>query len=105
MSAHVEQLAVFLVMSVLVTLFAWIYVRDRQQRVAWWMFAWIAGLIHFAARVLWSYSLLSLDWMVLFKTSLLAIAGLSFHLSGSEVLSSAKKEVPLLLLDFYPDSP
>jgi len=102
MPSHVEQLAVFSVMSILVTLFAWIYVRDPQQRVAWWMFGWIAVLIHFAARVLWSYALVPAAWTIFLKTSMLAIAGMSFHLSVSEVFSTRKMRTAFLALVGFP---
>lgn len=98
MHSHVEQVAVFFVMSILVALFAWIYVRDRQPRIAWWMFGWTAVLVHFTSQVLWSYSLITATWAVFLKTSMLLIAGMSFHLSVSEVFSASRMRAAYLSL-------
>jgi two-component system, cell cycle sensor histidine kinase and response regulator CckA len=43
-----DQVLVFCVMSVLVGLFAWIYLRNRERKSGLWLLGWIAILIHYA---------------------------------------------------------
>jgi PAS domain S-box-containing protein len=72
-------------MSIMVVLFAWIYLRDRQARARLWLLGWIAILIHFTAPPLSHLSLLSLrvqDWIMI---ATLLVAGTFFLLSVSEV--------------------
>jgi len=49
MSPQFEAFVVFGVTTILVSLFAWIYLRDRQKRTGLWMLGWLAILVHFAA--------------------------------------------------------
>ncbi len=52
-------------MSVLVGLFTWIYVRDRQPRARLWMIGWACIVAHFAGMLLFSFSLIPsrlADW-------------------------------------------
>ena len=93
MSPHFEQVVVFSVMSVLVTLFTWIYLRDPQQRVGLWMIGWVAIFTHFAAHLMWSFSLLPENWAALFHVATLEIAGVSFVLSVSEVFSTPRRRL------------
>src|SRR5437016_14599867 len=93
-----EQIVVFTVMSILVTLFAWIYVRDRQQRFGLWMIGWIAIFIHFTAALLSSFSLLSDNWFFFLNRATLVIAGVSFLLSVSEVFATRAKRTLFILL-------
>jgi two-component system, cell cycle sensor histidine kinase and response regulator CckA len=75
-------------MGIMVALFAWIYMGDRQARVRMWLLGWIAVLIHFAAPPLAHASLLSnrvQDWIMI---STLIVAGTCFLLSVSEVFIS-----------------
>lgn len=88
MSPQFEQVVIFSVISVLVTLFSWIYVRDRQQRVGLWMLGWIAIFIHFSPLVFNNVSLLSANWKNFIKVSTLEIAGVSFVLSVSLVYAT-----------------
>jgi signal transduction histidine kinase/DNA-binding response OmpR family regulator len=46
------------VMTFLVALFTWIYVRDRQQRIRLWMLGWVAIVIHFAGMTAFSFGLI-----------------------------------------------
>ena len=89
-------------MSFLVALFAWLYVRDRQQRIAYWMLGWIAIFIHFAAQLLWSFALLAPAWAVFIKTATLLVAGVSFHLSVSEVFNTGRRRAFYIALVFVP---
>src|ERR1700724_1942926 len=98
MSAHFERIVVFLVMSFLVLLFSWIYMRDRQQRIGLWMIGWISIFVHFTAALLASFSLISsgfADWMAV---ATLEIAGMSFLLSVSKACASPKRRAVFLAL-------
>jgi PAS domain S-box-containing protein len=92
-SPQLEQIVVFSVMSVLVTLFTWIYVSDRRQRVGLWMLGWIAIFVHFSADILASFSLLSLNWKNFLKVGTLEVAGVSFVLSVSQVYATTRRRV------------
>jgi two-component system, cell cycle sensor histidine kinase and response regulator CckA len=88
MSSGFESYVVLVVMGIMVALFAWIYMGDRQARVRMWLLGWIAVLIHFAAPPLAHASLLSnrvQDWIMI---STLVVAGTCFLLSVSEVFIS-----------------
>ncbi|HEV3316830.1 MAG TPA: PAS domain S-box protein [Candidatus Angelobacter sp.] len=98
MSPKFEQIVVFTVMSILVTLFAWIYLRDRQQRIGLWMIGWIAIFIHFTAALLSSFSLLSENWFYFLNRATLEVAGVSFMLSVSEVFVTLRKRTLFILL-------
>lgn len=91
MSPKLEQIVIFTVMSILVTLFAWIYLRDRQQRMRLWMIGWVAIFIHFTAALLYAFSLLSDNWFLFFNRSTLEVAAVSFLLSVSEVFVTPRK--------------
>ncbi len=78
------------VMVVLVALFTWIYLQDRQQRVRLWMMGWIAIMVHFASGLLAVFSLIPArlsDWMAY---STLMVAAACFFLSVTEVGSSRR---------------
>lgn len=52
MPSWFEQILVFCVVSILVGLFSWIYLRNRERKSGMWLLGWIAILIHFAAPIL-----------------------------------------------------
>src|SRR5215472_17962167 len=85
-------------MSILVALFTWIYIRDRQHRVRLWMLGWIAVSIHFAADLLATFSLLSAKWTAFIKISTLEVAGVCFILSVSEVYVTTRRRILYFLL-------
>ena len=89
-------------MSFLVTLFTWIYVRDRQQRIGLWMLGWIAIFIHFAADLLASFSLLSPNWGNFIRIGTLELAGTCFVMSVSEVYSTSRRRILYFLLTGVP---
>jgi diguanylate cyclase len=79
------------VMVVLVALFTWIYLRDRQQRVRLWMMGWVAIMVHFAAGLLAVFSLIPgrlSDWMAY---STLMAAAACFFLSVTDIAESRRK--------------
>jgi len=98
MSPQFEQIVVFSVMSVLVTLFTWIYIQHRQQRVGLWMLGWIAIFIHFTGELLGSFSLLSPNWTNFIKVGTLEIAGVSFLLSVSQAYATTRRRILYYLL-------
>ena len=85
MSSRFEEAIVLVIITILVSLFAWIYLRDRQKSTGLWMLGWIAILVHFAAP-LFAYSFPSrlnlIGWIMI---STLVVAGTCFLLSVSEV--------------------
>lgn len=85
-------------MSILVTLFTWIYVRDRQQRVGLWMLGWISIFIHFTAVMLASFSLLAPTWGNFIRVGTLELAGTCFVLSVSDVYGTTRRRILYFLL-------
>ena len=76
-----QRVVTLSVMSILVGLFTWIYVRDRQPRARLWMIGWAAIVAHFAAMLLFSFSLIPsrlADWSAY---STLVAAASAFFLS------------------------
>ncbi|HEX5433825.1 MAG TPA: PAS domain-containing protein, partial [Candidatus Angelobacter sp.] len=85
MPQRIEDIAVLAVISALVALFAWIYVRDRQPKSAWWLLGWIAILIETAGFGMWHGWIPGGDTLAAFiQRSSLMIAGAFFLLSVSE---------------------
>ena len=95
-SPQLEQIVQFSVMSVLVMLFTWIYVRNREQRVGLWMLGWIAVYIHFAAGLMSAFYLLSPVWSRFIALVTLEIAGTSFVLSVTSVFTTARSRIVYL---------
>jgi hypothetical protein len=97
MSSRFEALVVFGIISVLVSLFAWIYLRDRQKRTGLWMLGWIAILVHFAAPA-FSVDFPHLAPFTLWiKVCTLIIAGTFFLLSVSEVFAQQRRRIAFIL--------
>jgi two-component system, cell cycle sensor histidine kinase and response regulator CckA len=92
-----EQLVVFLVMTILVGLFAWIYLRDRGKTAGLWMFGWVAILAHFATPIV-SGSAAPRPFSTWVRVATLIIAGSCFLFSVSEVLSRRSRRVAFLVL-------
>jgi PAS domain S-box-containing protein len=91
MSSHFEELVVLAIMSILVMLFAWIYVRDPQRTSRLWMWGWVAICGHFAAPLLaaWlSQPSLLVEWI---RIATLEIAGTLFLLSVSGILMASSR--------------
>jgi two-component system cell cycle sensor histidine kinase/response regulator CckA len=97
-SPQLEQIVIFSIMSILVTLFTWIYIRNRQQRVGLWMLGWISIFVHFAAALLASFSLLGRNWALFLKVGTLEVAGVSFVLSVSQVYATRLRRIVYFLL-------
>jgi signal transduction histidine kinase/FixJ family two-component response regulator len=77
-------------MLILVGLFTWIYLRDRQQRVRLWMMGWLAIMVHFASGLLAAFARIPphlADWMAY---STLIAAAACFFLSVTEISASPR---------------
>ena len=85
MSARFEEFVVFVVTSVLVSLFVWTYVRDPQKTTRLWMLGWIAILIHFTVPAFDDFVPGLMRFTPWLMISTLLIAGTFFLLSVSEV--------------------
>ncbi|HZI56156.1 MAG TPA: PAS domain S-box protein, partial [Verrucomicrobiae bacterium] len=92
MSPRFEGLVVFAVTTVLVALFAWIYLRDRQKSTGLWMLGWIAIFIHFAAPACDGFPpKMRITYWIMAST--LIIAGTCFLLSVSEVFIPKERRI------------
>jgi len=96
MSPRLEEIIVFALGAILVSLFAWIYARDPQKTTRLWMLGWIAVLIHFAAPAfdLFSPALIRFTWWL--KGATLIIAGTFFLLSVSGVFSRHSRRLTFI---------
>ena len=77
-------------MTVLVSMFAWIYARDRQHGSRYWLIGWIAIEIHFASSLLVTYHKIPgvlAGWLAY---STLLVTAACFHQSVSQVTLKAK---------------
>jgi PAS domain S-box-containing protein len=99
MSPRFEELVVFGIISILVALFAWIYLRDRQKSIGLWMLGWIAIWVHFATPAFDDFffpSLIRFTTMVMILT--LIVAGTCFLLSVSEVFVDRSRRIAFACL-------
>jgi PAS domain S-box-containing protein len=96
MSSRLEEIVVFAVGAILVSLFAWIYARDPQKTTRLWMLGWIAVLIHFAVPAfdVFSPALIRFTWWL--KGATLIIAGTFFLLSVSGVFSRHSRRLTFI---------
>ncbi len=97
MSPRFEALVVFAVITILVSLFAWIYLRDRQQRTGLWMLGWLAILVHFAAPAFNADFPRLVPFTPWIKVCTLIIAGTFFLLSVSEVFIQRRRRIAFVL--------
>jgi PAS domain S-box-containing protein len=102
MSAQFEHVVVLFVMALLVSLFTWIYLRDRQWRVALWMIGWIAIFLHFAASSLLGFALISPTLQLWLAHSTLVFAGTSFFFSVSRACTSNRRRIIFIVLGALP---
>ena len=97
MSPQFEAVVVFGVTTILVSLFAWIYLRDRQPRIGLWMLGWLAILVHFAAPVFNIGSPRLAPFMLWIKVCTLIIAGTCFLLSVSQVFIQRQRRIAFVI--------
>src|SRR2546423_8213626 len=98
MSPFFEHLVVVGIMSFLVALFTWIYVRDRQQSRGLWMIGWMAMLGHVTTNLFSGSALVSAQWIAFLRILALEMASVSFLLSFSEVYTGIRKRGVFLLV-------
>ena len=83
-----QRVVTLSVMSILVGLFAWIYVRDRQPRARLWMIGWASIVMHFAGMLLFTFGLIPsrlADWSAY---ATLVAAAAAFSLSVCQTRST-----------------
>lgn len=97
MSPRFEALVVFGIITILVSLFAWIYLRDRQKRTGLWMLGWLAILVHFAAPAFAAYFPSRGPFTAWIMVCTLIIAGTFFLLSVSEVFVQQHRRISFVL--------
>ncbi len=93
-----EEIVVFGVVSILVSLFAWIYLRDPQKTTRLWMLGWIAILIHFALPAFDDFFPALMRFTPWLMISTLLIAGTFFLLSVSEVFTEQTRRATFVVL-------
>lgn len=91
MSPFFEQILVFVVMSILVTLFTWIYLSDRRREFRLWLLGWSAIFVHFAVPVVGHYIALSRPLTRWLGGTSLIVAGTFFLLSVSQVFRNTRQ--------------
>jgi len=93
MSPQFEEVLVFVIITILVALFAWIYFRDRQKSIGLWMLGWVAILIHFAVPPVASHFPTWAGLATWIMIATLVVAGSCFLLSVSEVFVRPSRRI------------
>jgi len=83
----------YIVFSVMVALFAWLYARDRNPRVKLWLYGWIAVLVHMIGPPLRHASLITNGQSVWITTACFQVAGTFFLLSVSKVFVTPRRRL------------
>ena len=96
-SPLLEEVVVFVVITVLVALFAWIYLRDRQKSIGLWMLGWVAILIHFASPLFANFFPAVAKVNMWVKIATLIVAGSCFLLSVSKVFVRRNRRIAFVL--------
>jgi PAS domain S-box-containing protein len=94
---HFEGILVLVVVSIQVTLFTWIYLRDRQRKFGLWLLGWMAIFVHFAAPILAGQGRTSQPWTDWIRVATLIVAATFFLLSVSEVFREKRERLLFLL--------
>src|SRR5215831_3670885 len=101
MSQVFQDRLVFTMMSVLVTLFAWLYLRERRREFGLWLVGWVFICVHFASPVVANIMALDPGQPHPFKEWVdavtLALAGTAFFLSVSEVFRELRERLMFLI--------
>ncbi|HEX2328334.1 MAG TPA: PAS domain S-box protein [Candidatus Angelobacter sp.] len=92
MPAAAERVLVLIVMTVMVGLFSWLYIRDRQHQTRLWLFGWVAIYVHFAAfaAVQFTTGTPHVFWIWVNRATLV-VAGTFFLFSVSEVYQHSNR--------------
>ncbi|HET7873472.1 MAG TPA: PAS domain-containing protein, partial [Terriglobales bacterium] len=98
MSPRFVEVLLFIVTTILVGLFSWVYLRDRQHKSWLWLLGWLAIFVHFAAPVLddWLPWLDSLSGWT--NVATLILAGTFFLLSVSDVYARSRRRAAFIVL-------
>jgi signal transduction histidine kinase/DNA-binding response OmpR family regulator len=102
MSPQFARALTLSVMTVLVALFTWIYVRDRQQRIRLWMTGWIAILFHFSGGTLAAFHVIGEEFSKWLAYTTLIVAAYIFFLSVSKPCASIGRRIAILSLIAIP---
>jgi PAS domain S-box-containing protein len=97
MSALFEQILEFGVMSVLVSLFTWIYLHDRQRQFGFWLLSWSAIFLHFAASLVSRFITIPNSIIQWIEFATLLVAATFFMLSVSEIVRSMWQRTVFIL--------
>ena len=98
-----ERIVTLTVMILLVALFTWIHLRERQLRVRLWMMGWVAIVVHFAAVLLASFNLipnLLSNWLAYF--TLLGAASCFFLSVSPSVYGVMRRRIVFFSLLLLP---
>jgi hypothetical protein len=87
----------WIVFTLMVALFAWLYARDPHPRVKLWLLGWIAVLLHFAGSPLQHAGLITTGESIWITTALYQVAGTFFLLSVSEVFATPRKRLAFVV--------
>jgi PAS domain S-box-containing protein len=93
MSPFFEQVLVFVVMSVLVAFFTWIYMSHRRREFRLWLMGWCAICVHFAVPVAGQLLTLPQPFTHWISRVTLILAGTFFLFSVSQVFRNGQQRV------------
>jgi signal transduction histidine kinase len=102
MSPHFQRVLTLTVMILLVSLFTWIYSRERHQRVRLWMIGWICILVHFTGSTLESYALIPETLAAWLAYATLLFAASAFYLSVSHTCTTPRRTLVFWVGLFLP---
>jgi signal transduction histidine kinase/DNA-binding response OmpR family regulator len=100
--AHFDRVLVLSVMTILVALFAWIYLRDRRPSARLWMMGWLGIELHFVVQLLFALSRISsrtADW---FAYATLLASAACFFLSVTDGFRNTRQRAMFWGLLFAP---
>jgi PAS domain S-box-containing protein len=86
-----------IVFTVVVVLFAWIYIRDRDPMVKLWLLGWIFMLLHLTALPLSDASIIGDRGRVWLRLGPVLVAGTFFLLSVSKVFTTRRSRLYFFL--------
>lgn len=89
-------------MTILVALFVWIYLQERQPRLALWIVGWSAVLLHFVNAIALAASRTPGRFVLCNVCATLVICGASFWMSVSQVLITQRRRATFLAFVILP---
>ncbi len=89
-------------MTIMVALFVWIYIHDRQRRLAMWIVGWSAVVLHFANAIVVSVDPSPNLFVLCNIYGTLIVCGASFWLSVSQVVITTARRIVFALLIIFP---